>query len=92
MDDATIRRYLGDTRTTVLDIIDTERVRDADEVARVWSARRADLSPAHARRLPRMAAQLLWQLRNLGWIEQRQQVWVMTDLGRYARRLDHTPT
>lgn len=87
MDDATIRRYLTGPRLTVLAIVDRGGAGGADDVARSWRAERASLSPAHVRRLPRIAGQLLWQLANLGWIERSGGEWKVTELGRHARGL-----
>ncbi len=87
MDDATIRRYLTEPRLTVLAIVDGGGAGGADDVARSWCAGPASLSPAHVRRLPRIAGQLLWQLANLGWIEQSGGEWTVTQLGRHARGL-----
>ena len=90
MDAATIRRYLSGPRLTVLEIVEAGGARDADDIARTWLERRPSLPPAHARRLPRIAGQLLWQLANLEWIERSDGTWAVTDLGRLVRELRPT--
>lgn len=87
MDNATIRRYLTQSRLIVLGIVDAGGVRDGDAVASAWIERRVSTMPAQARRLPRVSGQLLWQLANLGWIERTDGEWAVTPLGRYARGL-----
>ncbi|WP_345802204.1 hypothetical protein AAIB33_03665 [Microbacterium sp. AZCO] len=87
MDDATIRRYLSESRLIVLDIVNGGGARDSDDVARVWAERRTALTSAHARRLPRIAGQILWQLASLHWIERSDGAWVVTSLGLRARDL-----
>lgn len=86
MDDAAIRRYLSESRVIVLDIVNGGGARDSEDVARVWAERRA-LTPAHARRLPRIAGQILWQLASMHWIEPSDGEWVVTSLGHHAREL-----
>ncbi|MBD3942918.1 hypothetical protein IF188_14575 [Microbacterium sp. NEAU-LLC] len=87
MDDATIRRYLSEPRLAVLGIVSAGGVRDAGDVASAWLESVSPITPAHERRLPRIAGQLLWQLANLGWIERSDDFWAITRLGRHARDL-----
>lgn len=87
MDDTTIRRYLSESRLTVLDIVNGGGARDGDDVARVWAERRTALTSAHSRRLPRIASQILWQLSSIDWIERSDGEWVVTSLGLHARDL-----
>ena len=87
MDDATIRRYLSESRLTVLDIVDAGGARNGDDVASAWIDRRASIAPTHARRLSRVSSQFLWQLANLQWIERVDGEWAVTALGRHARDL-----
>ncbi|MFF2489020.1 hypothetical protein ACFVSU_21655 [Microbacterium sp. NPDC058062] len=87
MDDATIRRYLSESRLIVLDIVSGGGTCDGDDVARVWAERRTALTSAHAHRLPRIAGQILWQLANMQWIERSDGEWMVTSLGLHARDL-----
>ena len=87
MDDATIRRYLSESRLIVLEIVNGGGARDSDDVARVWAERRTALTSAHARRLPRIAGQILFQLASMQWIERSDGEWVVTSLGLHARDL-----
>ncbi|WP_203582061.1 hypothetical protein [Microbacterium hibisci] len=87
MDDATIRRYLSESRLIVLDIVHGGGARDGDDVARVWAERRTALTSAHMRRLPRVAGQILWQLASMQWIERSDGEWAVTGRGLHARDL-----
>ncbi|TQM27370.1 hypothetical protein [Microbacterium kyungheense] len=87
MDDATIRRYLTEPRLAVLGIVSAGGIRDAGDVVPAWLESMSPITPAHERRLPRIARQLLWQLANLGWIERSDGFWTATTLGRHARDL-----
>ncbi|WP_438353987.1 hypothetical protein [Microbacterium sp. CJ88] len=94
MDDAIIRRHLSVGRLTILEVLHDEPGIDEDQLLAEWIRRRPPASQAHARRLPRTIAQLLWQLRNLEWVDDTEGELTITALGEYVREFArlHSPS
>lgn len=87
MGDAEIRRHLTGLRRRVLNIIADHGVVDAQGVLRGIAENPDELSARHREALPRAAADVLWRLDRLGWIERAPGGVRLTALGERARNM-----
>lgn len=87
MDESQIRRHMTAPRRVVMEIIaENQPISEAD-IVQSWVLRRPELAVRHRKELPRMAAQVLWRLENLGWAQQAPAGYTLTELGERARNV-----
>lgn len=76
-----VSRHLTAPRRAVLQIL-AEGPADEARISAAWRASRPDMSPRHARELPRMIRHLLWRLELLGWVAEGEHGYELTEAGR----------
>lgn len=81
-DEATIRFHLTGARRAVLEIVAEAGPLDAEAIVARWEALLPGISQRHRENLPRMSAQVLWRLKNLGWVRQVGGAYYLTPEGR----------
>lgn len=86
MNDATIRRHLSAARVQILDIVGTRPGASRDELHQAWDASRP-AARVRAGWAARSVDQLLWEVRNLGWVMGADRSLALTPLGEHAREL-----